>query len=93
MKKKNKSLIPSKLNVDVTFPFPGSNNTIILPNLWVIFFSHYLRFSEISTKISAESSLYREVPSYRLSSCTHLILTSQSYRNHNKSNSTIYSRT
>jgi hypothetical protein len=57
------------------------------------FFLHYLRFPKIFTEISAESPLYREVPSYWLSSCTHLILTSQSYRNHNKSNSTIYSRT
>jgi hypothetical protein len=56
-------------------------------------FFHYLRITKIFTKISAESPLYQEVPSYRLSSCTHLILTSQSYRNHNKSNSTIYSRT
>jgi hypothetical protein len=49
----------------------------------IFFFIHrtYLRLAEISTEISAEFPLYLEVPSYRQSSYT-VILISQSYHNH-----------
>ena len=44
----------------------------------ILFCQTYLGLAEIL----AEFLLYREVPSYRQSSCTHLILISQSYHNH-----------
>jgi hypothetical protein len=42
----------------------------------------YIEISEISNEISVESLLYQEISSYQQSSCTHLILISQSHHNH-----------
>jgi len=44
----------------------------------------YTRFTEISTKILVVSLLYREVSSYRQTTCTLLLFITQSHPNHPK---------
>jgi hypothetical protein len=45
----------------------------------------YTKIFKISTKILAESPLYREVPSYRQIICTHPVFIVYAHSNHSKS--------